>query len=173
MAKSALSVEIYTGGYRVLGRLQPGGMGLFSFINIPTKSYVEIEGAHLNRIHQLGKLVARYPKLWLVKKEIVAILLSGRSEIGPISGARRGYASTVSHKIHVSLGGYELIGKMETSGKFEFGSVMFEGDRVFSALYDAQIVATLYPTVRTESPAVLFNLAHVESMALLPREEKK
>ncbi len=172
MVKTALPIEVYTTGYRILGRLQPGGMGLFSFINIPTKSYVEIEGAHLNRLHQLGKLVARYPKLWLVKKEIVAMLLSGRSEIGPIAAARRGYASTVSHKVHIGLGGYELIGVIETSGKFEFGSVMFEGDRLFSPLYDAQLVATLYPSVRTESPAVLFNLAHVESMALLPREEK-
>lgn len=171
MAKNALSVEIYTTSYRILGRLEPGAMGLFSFINIPTRSYIEIGGAHLNRLHQPGKLVARYPKLWLVKKEIVAILLSGRSEIGRTSGDRRGYASNVNHRVHISLGGYEAIGTIETAGKFEFVGVMFEGDLHFSALYDAEFVATLYPSVRTQSAALLFNRSCVETMALVPREE--
>jgi len=165
MAKKALSIEIYTTGHRILGRLQPGGMGMFSFINDPTKSYIEVQDAFMNRLHQPGELVARYKQLWLVKREIMAVLLSGRSEIGPTGAARRGYASTISYRVHISLGGYELIGVIETAGKFEFGGVMFESDRQFSALYDAMIVATLSPRVTAKSPAVLFNRERVESMA--------
>ena len=171
MAYAGLSVEIYTTGYRILGKVRPGGIGLYSFMNSPAKSYIEVEDTHLNRLHQPRRLVARYPKLWIVKDEIVAMLLSGRNEIGPTTGARSGYGSAVSHRVHISLGGYELIGSIETAGKFEFGGVMFESDRIFSALYDAELMATLYPTVRTESPAVLFNRTCVETMALLPREE--
>jgi hypothetical protein len=171
MAKKEVSIEIYTTGYRILGKLQPGGLGMFSFINNPTKSYIEIQGAFMNRLHQPGERVSRYKTLWLVKREIVAVLLSGRSGIGATGVARRGYASTISHRVRINLGGYELIGMIETAGKFEFGGVMFGSDRQFSALYDAVIVATLSPRVTAKSPAVLFNHDRVESMALLPREE--
>jgi hypothetical protein len=143
---------------------------MFNFMNVPTQSHIEIEGAHLNRLHQPGKLVARYPKLWLVKREIVTMLLGGRAEIGPISGARRGYATTVSNRVHLSLGGYELIGRIETAGAFRFSAVMYEGASLFSPLYDAELVATLYPKVRANAPAVLFNRDMVEYMALLPRD---
>jgi hypothetical protein len=170
MKRNALSVEVFTTGYRILGKIQPGGMGLYTFVNTPTKSYIEIGGAHLNRLHQPGKLVARYPKLWLVKKEIMALLLSNRTEIGPTGGARRGYMTSVASRVHISLGGYELIGTIETAGKFEFGGVMFEGGSLFKPLFDAELVATLYPQVSTEAAAVLFNRDCVEAMALLPRE---
>ena len=69
MATKAISVEIYTTSHRVLGRVQPGGTGLLTYLNIPTTSYVEIEGAHLMRLHQPGRMVARHPTLWLVKSE--------------------------------------------------------------------------------------------------------
>jgi hypothetical protein len=170
MTGKPFSVEIYTTGYRILGRLPWSGRGLFTFMNSTTQSYIEIEGAHLNRLHQPERLVARYPKIWLMKRDLVALLLSARAEVGPTTGARRGYASTVISPVHISLGGYELIGNIETTGGFRFSAVMFEGENLFSALYDAELVATLYPNVRAEAPAVLFNLDMVEYMALMPRE---
>jgi hypothetical protein len=172
MTEKPFSVEIYTTGYRILGRLSRIGRGLYSFINDPTQSYIEIEGAHLNRLHQPERLVARYPKIWLMKRDLVALLLSARAEVGPTAGARRGYASTALSPVHISLGGYELIGNIETTGGFRFSAVMFEGKNLFSPLYDAELVATLYPDVRAEAPAVLFNLEMVEYMALLPRESQ-
>ena len=170
MTGKPFSVEIYTTGYLILGRLNLSGRGLFSFMNIPTQSYIEVEGAHLNRLHQPEKLVARYPKIWLMKRDLVALLLSARAEVGPTAGARRGYASTALSPVHISLGGYELIGSIETTGGFRFSAVMYEGQNLFSALYDAELVATLYPNVRAEAPAVLFNLEMVEYMALMPRD---
>jgi hypothetical protein len=47
---------------------------------------------------------------------------------------------------------------------------MYEGASLFSPLYDAELVATLYPKVRANAPAVLFNRDMVEYMALLPRD---
>jgi len=59
MAARPISVEAYTASHRVLGRITPTASGLFSYLNIPTTSYLEIEGAHLMRLHQPGKLVYR------------------------------------------------------------------------------------------------------------------
>jgi hypothetical protein len=132
---------------------------------------VELEGAILSRLHQPDRLVARYPTLWLVKHEIVAILVSSKVEIGPTAIARSGYSSRARHWVHVVLGGYELRGAMETPGKFNFGAVMFEGDSIFLALYDAQLTAIFFPRVRAEAPAMLFNRRVVDAIGLMPRRE--
>jgi hypothetical protein len=171
MPTKPLATEIYTTSHRILGRMNPGATGLFSYLNIPTTSYVEVENAHLSRLHQPGRLAGRYPALWLVKNEIVAVLLSSRLELGPASVTRGGYTTTVPHAVHIALGGYELRGYVETAGKFNFGDVVFSGDRIFVPLYTAELIAILFPNVRAESPAMLFNREMVDAIALLPRDE--
>ena len=113
-----VSVEIYMTSHRVLGRVDPGTTGLFSFFNLPTSSVIEVEGAHLNRLHQPGRLVSRHTEMWLIKREIVTVLLSSRAELGPMSMVRGGFTTTVPHWLHILLGGYELRGLFEAPGKF-------------------------------------------------------
>jgi hypothetical protein len=165
-----ISVEMYTESHRILGRIEPGPMGLFSYLNIPTTNYLEIEGAHLNRLHQPGRMVARFQTLWVVKDEIVTVLLSSRAEIGPSGVARGGYSTMVPHWVHLVLGGYELRGQVETPGKFNYGSFMIEGDRIFIPLYNTELIAILFPDIRASSPAMLFNREMVDAIALLPKE---
>jgi competence protein ComEC len=152
-----VSVEIYTSSHRVLGRVEAGPIGLYSHLNLPTTSIVEVDGAHLNRLHQPGRLVSRYTAMWLVKREIVTVLLSSRAEVGSVSIARGGFTTTVPHWIHILLGGYELRGIYETAGKFNAGATLFEGDRTFVPLYSAELTAILFPSVIANSPALLFN----------------
>ena len=171
MAYKPVSVELYTTSHRILGKITPGAAGLFSFLNIPTTSYIEIEGAHLNRLHQPGRLVARYSTVWVAKRQVVAILLSNRTEMGPTGMARGGYSTSAPHWMHILLGGYELRGMIETPGKFDFGGLMFQGDRLFIPIYIAKLIAILFPSVEAESPAMLFNRSMVDGMALLPRDE--
>jgi len=166
-----VSVEIYTASHRVLGRVDPGTTGLFSFFNLPTSSVIEVEGAHLNRLHQPGRLVSRHTEMWLVKREIVTVLLSSRAELGPMSMVRGGFTTTVPHWVHILLGGYELRGLFEAPGKFSASATLFEGDRAFVPLYSAELTAILFQNVVARSPAVMFNRDMVDSMALLPREE--
>ena len=171
MATKPISVEIYTESHRILGRIQPEASGLWSYLNIPTTSIVEIEGAHLNRLHQPGRLVARYQTLSLVKNQIVTILLSSRGEIGPSGVARGGYSTLAPHWVQILLGGYELRGMIETAGKFDLGTALFGGDRIFVPLYTAELTAILFPSVVARSPAMLFNREMVDGMALLPQED--
>lgn len=171
MASRTTSVEIYTAGHRVLGRLYPGVSGLFSYLNIPTTSYVEIEGAHLMRLHQPNRLVARHPTLWIVKSEIVTIMLNSRSDLGPTRFVSGGYSTTVPHWVRIIMGGYELRGVIETPGKFDVSALIFKGDSIFIPLYNANLSAILFPSVTGESPAMLLNRRMVDAIALLPKEE--
>ena len=166
-----VSVEVYTSSHRILGRVEAGPTGLYSHLNLPTTSIIEVDGAHLNRLHQPGRLVSRYTSMWLVKREIVAVLLSNRAEVGSVSMSRGGFTTTVPHWVHILLGGYELRGLFEAAGKFNAGATLFEGDRTFIPLYSAELTAILFPNVVARSPAILFNRDMVDSLALLPREE--
>jgi hypothetical protein len=171
MASKPIAAEIYTTSHRILGRINPIGHGLYSFLNMPTTSYVEIESAKLSRLHQPNRLVARYQSLGLVKPAIVAILVSSKSEIGPTGITGSFYRGREPQWVHVVLGGYELRGSMETSGKFNFSTVMFEGDSIFLPLYNAELTAILFPRIQVESPAMLFNRKMVDVMGLMPRRE--
>jgi hypothetical protein len=171
MANRSIPVEIYTTSHRILGRVNPSASGLFSFLNIPTTSYLELEGAMLMRLHQPGKLIARYPTFYVVKSEIAAALLSSRSQLGPTSFARGGYSTTVPHWVRVIMGGYEVRGIVEAPGKFSFGGLMFEGERLFIPVFSASLQAILFPNVHAEAPAMLFNRRMVDGMALLSKDE--
>ncbi len=172
MASKPIAAEVYTSSHRILGRIHPGGHGLYSHLNMPTNSYIEMEGSILSRLHQPNRLVARYSTLWVVKQEIAAILVSSKAEIGPTGVSTRSGFMTRSHQwVHVVLGGYELRGIVETTGKFNFGAVMFEGDSIFLPLYDADLTAILFPKIEAEAPAILFNRRMVDAMGLMPRRE--
>ena len=123
------------------------------------------------RLHQPGQLVARYPSFWLVKSEIVAVLLSSRSEVGATGFTRGGYSTNVPNWARIVMGGYEFVGIIETPGKFNFGSLMFEGDRLFLPIYSAQLSAILFPSVKADSPAMIINRSMVDAIALLPKDE--
>jgi hypothetical protein len=69
--------------------------------------------------------------------------------------------------VHVVLGGYELRGFLETAGKFDFGSLLFEGNNLFVPLFKARLEAILFPEVHSESQALLFNREMVDAMGMM------
>jgi hypothetical protein len=166
-----VSVEIYTSSHRILGRIQPGTAGLYGFMNDRTRLSIDVEGAHINRLHQPARLVARYPRLALNKKNIVALLLSNRNELGPVSMTRHGYSTVIAHPIHIMLPGFELRGFMEAPGRLDIGSVFVEGDTVFVPLFDGHFESILFPDIKASSPAVLFNSNRVTAMSLVPKTD--
>jgi hypothetical protein len=171
MPPDTIAIEAYTRSHRILGRIKPGPTGLYSHFNLPTKSYVEIGAAHLNRLNEPAKLVARYPSLFIVKQEIAAVLVSSKAEIGPTGPSRRGYTSASLQPIHIMLGGFELSGSVETRGRFDVGALLFEGAATFVPLYNAQLGLGLAHGVHAEAQALLFNRGMVDAVAALPREE--
>lgn len=104
------------------------------------------------------------------RSKIVAVILSSRSEIGPVSIARGGYSTLNTHFVHIFLEGYEIKGGMETPGKVDFASILAEKETGFSPLLSAHLEAVLYTEIKVEAPAMLFNHTLVSGMTLLPKE---
>ena len=162
-----IAVEIFTTSHRILGRVAAGSGGLYSHLNLPTQSYTEIHSGYLSRLHEPGKIPTEHSKLWITKREIVAVLLNARGDIGSIGASRRGYSSRVLQTIRVVLGGYELTGQISSAGSFNYGSMLFEGDALFIPLYDAELKAVLFPSVQADAQALLFNREKVDAIATI------
>ena len=106
--------------------------------------------------------------MWLVKKEIVAILVDNRAGLGPASVVRAGYTKPFPHWVRIVLGGYEIVGQLQSGGRFDFGAVMFEGENPFVPIYDARISALLFPKAKSKAPALVFNRNMVNALSLVP-----
>lgn len=70
-----MNVVVYTTTHRITGQVTPGAQGLFSYLNRPTESYVEIEDGEMNPLHQITKQAESVDQLWLVKGEIALSLI--------------------------------------------------------------------------------------------------
>jgi hypothetical protein len=166
-----LAADFLTLSYRVVGKIMVPNTGMIGMLNDPTTSFMEVLDAKLARIHMPTKLVGEYKMTDLVKSNVFAVCLTRREDVGPHALARGGYQNLVEYSIRVTSQVYELEGKLEWAGRFDFATVMVEGVRDFVPLYDATLTAILIPQLRIESPAILFNRKQVDLLGLV--SEKK
>ncbi|MGB8213433.1 MAG: hypothetical protein WCE68_07720 [Anaerolineales bacterium] len=166
-----LSADFLTLSYRVVGKLMVPNTGVVGLMNDPTTSFMEVLDAKLARIHMPTKLVGEYKMIDLVKSNVFAICLTRHEDVGPQALARGGYQNLVEYSIRVTTQVYELEGKLEWTGRFDFATIMVEGVRDFVPLYDATLTAILIPQLHIESPAILFNRKQVDLLGLV--SEKK
>lgn len=167
-----LSADFLTQSYRVVGKMMVPNTGVVGLMNDPTTSFMEVSDAKLARIHMPTKLVGEYTVIDLVKDNVFAICLSRREDVGPQALARGGYQKMIEYCIRVTTQVYELEGKLEWAGRFDFATVMVEGVRDFVPLYDATLTAILIPQLRIESPAILFNRRQVDLLGLVSEKKK-
>ncbi|MCJ7513530.1 MAG: hypothetical protein MUO23_11245 [Anaerolineales bacterium] len=168
--RKPVAVEAYTATHQIRGNVHPGTTGLFSHMNLPTESSLEVEEAEISLLYQIGQAQEASSRLWLVKNEIVAVLVHSLGELGPSSAVRSGYTKPFPHMVRVVVGGYELRGLVHGGGRFDFRAMMFEGESRFLPLFDAHLTALLFPKVSSEAPAMLFNRSMVTTVSQIGRE---
>lgn len=167
MSKQPVKVQIITKTHWITGEVGVSPQGLFSQMNLPTESSVEIESGEISPLHRVQQSAEKFSKMWFVKKELISILVDSRAGLGPSHVVRAGYTKPFPHMIRMVLAGFELIGEIQTGGRFDFSSFIFEGESMFLPLYDARVQAILFPSAFAEAPALLFNRKRVEGLSLL------
>ena len=164
--RRSVEVDIFTTTHWIEGSVFPGTHGLFSYLNMPTESYIEVLDGEISPLHMISKSKEAVGNIWLVKKEIVAVLVANRAGLGTSSAVRAGYTKPFPHFIRVLVGGFDIFGMIQAGGRFDFGAVMFEGSNAFVPLFDTTLVAILFPNARAEAPALAFNRELVEALYL-------
>jgi hypothetical protein len=165
--------DIYTSGYRVVGKVMVANTGVIGLMNDTTKSAMEVHDAKMARIHMPTKLVDHFEMIRMVKQKVIVMCLSRREDLGPAALVRGGYGTITEYPARFTSQVYEVEGKLELPGRFDFQGMMFEGARNFLPLFDAILTAILIPNLRVESPGMLFNRNHADVVALINQRIKE
>ncbi|MBN1453497.1 MAG: hypothetical protein JW963_20955 [Anaerolineales bacterium] len=165
--------DIYTSGYRVVGKVMVANTGVIGLMNDTTKSAMEVHDARMAKIHMPTKLVDHFEMVRMVKQKVIVMCLSRREDLGPAALVRGGYGTITEYPARFTSQAYEVEGKLELPGRFDFQGMMFEGTRHFLPLFDAVLTAILIPNLRVESPGMLFNRNHADVVALLNQRTKE
>lgn len=161
-----LPVDILTSSYRVVGKVSVSTNGVMGMMNDPTHSYMEVMDARLARIHMPTKLVDHFEVVRMFKRQVFALALARREDLGPQALVRGGFGTLTEYPVRVTTQVYEIEGKVEYPGRFDFSALMAEGSRDFIPIFDATLTAILIPTLRVESPGMLFNRTQADLLAL-------
>lgn len=168
-----LPADVYTSGYRVVGKLMVSTNGIIGILNDINKSFLEIHDARLARIHMPTKLVDHFEIVRLVKSEVFTICAARREDLGPATIVRGGYSQLAALPARLTTHVYEIEGKLEVAGRFDFAVMIADKTRNFIPIYEATLTAILMPNLKVESPAVLFNREKVDILALLNQRSKE
>jgi hypothetical protein len=147
--------------------------GIMGILNDITKSHLEIHDARLARVHMPTKLVDHFEVVRLIKSQIFAICASRREDLGPAGIQRGGYSNISDLPARLTTSVYELEGKLEVAGRFDFAVMVSDKTRNFIPLYEGVLSAILIPNLKVESPGILFNREKIDMMALLSQRSKE
>jgi hypothetical protein len=173
MPRDLVSTSVITEHYRVNGMVSVTAAGLIGLLSDPTDSYVEIENASLVRLHRPQEIVAQFGTWGMVKSRIIAVLCERSADLGRITIARAGFQRLLSYRIWASLHGFEMFGILESPGKFDFSAQMFQGNRQFTALFNATLIPVFFPQLVTRAPVILFNRQMVEGIGVISEVEEQ
>jgi hypothetical protein len=167
-----ISTDILTSGYRVVGKISVTTHGAMSMLNDPTHSSLEVHDSHMARLHMPTKLVDHFELVRMMKKQVHAVCLARREDLGPQAIVRGGYTNVIEHPVRITTQVFEVEGIMELPGRFDFTALMTEGSREFIPMFNVTLTAILIPNLRVESPGALINRRAVDMMALLNQRRK-
>lgn len=168
-----LPADLYTSGYRIVGKVMVATSGLMGIMNDITKSHIEIHDARLARAHMPTKLVDHFEVVRLVKAHIFAMCAARREDLGPSAIQRGGYSNISSVPARLTTQIYEIEGKLEMAGRFDFAVLLSDKTRNFIPIFDAILTAILLPNLKVESPGILFNREQIDMMSLLGQRAKE
>ena len=109
----------------------------------------------------------------LVKSQILAVCAARREDLGPTGIQRGGYSNISALPVRIATPVYEIEGKIEVAGRFDFTKLIADKTRNFIPVYEAVLTAILIPNLKAESPGVLINREKVEILALLGQRAKE
>jgi hypothetical protein len=167
-----LPADIMTSGYRVVGKIMVASQGAMGIMNDSNHSALEVNDARMARLHMPTKLADHFEVVRMMKRQVHAICMPRREDLGPHALVRGGYTSVVEYPVRITTQMFEIDGIMELPGRFDFTVLMAEGSREFIPIFNATLTAILIPSLRVESAGILVNRRLIDLMALLNQRVK-
>jgi hypothetical protein len=167
-----LPADVFTSGYRVVGKIMVSSNGAIGMLNDNTRSVLEIHDARLARLPMPTKLVDHFEMTRMMKAHVFAVCMARREDLGPQALVRGGFSNMVEFPIRVTTQMFEIEGIMELPGRFDFAGLMTDGSREFVPIFNATLTGILIPNLRIESGGMLINRRQMDLVALLNQRVK-
>jgi len=167
-----IPADVYTAGFRIVGKIMVSTNGIMGVLNDTTKSHLEIHDARLARIHMPTKLVDHYEIVRLVKAQVMMVCTARREDLGPTNIVRGGYTNISELPVRLATDVFELEGKLQVAGRFDFVTMISDKTRNFIPMFDATLTAILLPNLKVESPGILFNREKIDLLAFINQRAK-
>jgi len=166
-----IEVEIFTRYHFLTGSINAGPRGLYGYINQPTVQGIEIFDANYYLIFQMNEPAAQFGKVWLARQAMKLVYPVRRMDMGTSALPSGGYTRPLSHWVRILVGGYELVGSVQTRGSFDIAGLLYSGDQNFIPVYKCYLQAAMFPNIVRQIPLVLFNRDWVSSIHEIPPRE--
>jgi hypothetical protein len=95
-----------------------------------------------------------------------------REDLGPTGIVRGGYSNIAELPARIATSTFELEGKLQVAGRFDFVTMLADKTRNFIPMFDATLTAILLPNLKVESPGILFNREKIDMLAFLSQRAK-
>jgi len=168
-----LPADVYTAGYRIVGKIMVTSNGIMGTMNDINKSHLEVHDARIARIHMPTKLVDHFEIVRLVKAQVNVLCAARREDLGPMNVVRGGYTNVSEQPIRLVTDVFEIEGKLQVIGRFDFVAMLADKTRNFIPMFDATLSAILLPNLKVESSGVLFNREKVDFLAFINQRVKE
>ena len=152
--------DLFTGAYRMTGRINVGAAGVIGLLNDTTRSGATCEDVYISYVHTPGQILDHFQQVRFAKRG----MLPKRDDVGPAGVARGGFAKVAQYQVLITTDVFEIRGTIELPGKFEPEVVLFEGTGRFFAVYNATVNAYVRPDAKYSGEAVLINREKVSTV---------
>ncbi len=168
-----IPADFYTRNHYIFGQVKVTNSGLLGLLADPTTSGLEVKEASLARIVKPDKVINYAPTMWVVKDQLIAVCLTKRDFVGTTSLIRGGYSRINNYSVQITTPVYEITGNLEFTGQFKFSVILGDGSNPFLLLFDATLVATLFPVLHCEAEALLVNRKAIDSLVQVKKDSQE
>ena len=150
-----VSLDIFSGQYRISGRIAVSTGGIFSVLGNTSTDFFELEEAYVSRINKPGDIIANYNSCALRKDNISFLLLRDRRD-GTSSGTQPGrYKRGRPMQVFLTVPSFEITGEMMVDGKLSPSAILANSVSRYHFVYSATASAALYPDIAYEGDLIL------------------
>ncbi len=173
LATRYVPADFYTSNHYIFGQVKVTNTGVLGLLCDPNTSCIEVNDGSLARIIKPDKVLNYTPAMWIVKAQLIAVVLNKRDYVGQQPLVRGGYSHISEYAVQITTPVYEFQGSVEYSGRFEFPAVLGEGTNAFLTLYNASMSAVLFPALHVDAQVILINRNLVDSLVNLKKSSQE
>jgi hypothetical protein len=172
LGRRLIHVDLFTGAYRVSGRVTTGAGGLLSELNNATTDFLNLDEAYVSRIDEPARLIAHYATVAFCKENIVFAVLQDRRD-GTTIGTSHGPSMLARGRpvqAFVTASVFEVSGEIRVEGKAVPSSILVQTQGHYLPVLSAQAAAALVPDIAYQGDLVLVQKAKIALFCIDPHK---